>query len=223
MLGTQFNVKSDPAYNALNVNEGRVRVTRLVDGKVADVPARHRVVASINESSELAATQPPEPVEQWKSKLPEGAIYGKWMAGENAIEGSLRSRPLFQKETRWSPLLLYVAAVSVSSGDTAPVLLGPNARFRIRGRMPASGEIGFGITTHFPNGGCSGKYSTLRRVEIAGPAARTFDLTLHLNELRPEEERSPRSAAGLTIEDCWALTIHADKELELLDVELLPE
>ncbi len=116
-----------------------------------------------------------------------------------------------------------MAAISVSSGDSAPVLLGPNSRFRIRGRLPASGEIGFGITTHFPNGGCSGKYSTLRGVEVADPSTQTFDIELHLDELRPEEERSPRSAAGLTIEDCWSLTIHADKGLELLEVELLPD
>ena len=39
VLGTQLNVDSDSTSTVVNVNEGRVRVTRLVDGSVVDVPA----------------------------------------------------------------------------------------------------------------------------------------------------------------------------------------
>jgi FecR protein len=218
VLGTQFNVKADSAYTVLSVNEGRVRVTRLVDGKVVEVPARHRVVASINSSSELMPNRPPDPVNQWRSKLPADALYGKSLSG-----GGLRSEPLFLKETPHGPLLLHVTAISVSSGDSPPVLLGADARFRIRGRLASASDVVFGITTHFQNGGCAGKYSASRRVEATGGgAARQFELELRLSELRPEDARSPRSAAGLTIEDCWCLTVHADKGLEIMEVELVP-
>lgn len=222
VVGTQFNVKADAAYTALTVNEGVVRVTRLVDGRVAEVPARHRVVASIRQQTDLLATKPSPPVHHWSSNLPAGAAYGKWRATDDGRAASLRAEPLFLKETKFGPLLLYATAISVSSGDAPPVLLDANARFRIRGRLASAGDVVFGMTTHFPNGGCAGKYSTSRKVDSSGGVAGHFELELRLSDLQPEEARSPRSAAGLTLEDCYSVTVHADKGLELTSVELLP-
>ncbi len=222
VMGTQFNVKADAAYTSLSVNEGRVSLRRLVDGRIAEVPAHHRVVASIDQRAELLATQPSPPVNHWSSNLPAGAAYGKWQMKDDGLAGCLRAEPLFLKETKFGPLLLFVTAISVSSGNGPPVLLGRDTRFRIRGRMPAGGDVSFGMTTHFPNGGCSGKYSTSRRIESGGLPDGGFDLELRLADIPPEEPRSPRTAAGLTIEDCWLLSVHADKGLELVSVEVLP-
>src|SRR4051812_30043394 len=46
VLGPRLDVEAEPGSTRLNVNEGRVRVTRLVDGSVAELPALHQVVAS---------------------------------------------------------------------------------------------------------------------------------------------------------------------------------
>ena len=221
VVGTQFNVKADAAYTTLRVNEGAVRVRRLVDGRIAEVSAGHRVVASIDQSADLRATEPSPPVDHWRSRLPADAAFGKWVARDDGSAAGLRAEPLFLKETKFGPLLLFVTAISVSSGDAPPVLLGPETRFRIRGRLPTAGDVVFGITTHFPKGGCAGKYSTSRK--MTGTVGGSFELELRLADLQPEEARSPRSAAGLTIEDCYCVTVHTDRGLELTEVELLPK
>ena len=138
-----------------------------------------------------------------------------------AHPGTLRAEPLFLKETKFGPLLLFVTAVSVSSGDAPPVLLTPESRFRIRGRLPTAGAVVFGLTTHFPTADARGNSAPRASVTPARDASGTFELELRLADLQPEETRSPRSAAGLTMEDCWCLTVHADKGLELVQVELL--
>ena len=53
VLGTQLNVEAESATTRLSVNEGRVRLTRLVDGRTAEVTARHQVVATADRTEAL--------------------------------------------------------------------------------------------------------------------------------------------------------------------------
>ena len=55
VLGTQFNVIADSFSTRLTVNEGLVRVKRLADGRVQEVPANHVVVAALEQRTDFLA------------------------------------------------------------------------------------------------------------------------------------------------------------------------
>ena len=77
VLGTQFDVKAGLTSTALNVSEGKVRLTRLSDSSEVDVPAKHRLIAEAD--NELVAVSVPDSVSEWKSELHrKPGSYGKW-------------------------------------------------------------------------------------------------------------------------------------------------
>ena len=124
ILGTQFNVDAESSSTVVTVNEGRVRVTRLADERVVEVPANHQVVAAASRQPDFKVTARPRSVTVWHSKLPSGIVYGKWIPESQG----LRATPLLWhdcKKKDQKPLLLYLAALSVSRGEQPPVELRP--------------------------------------------------------------------------------------------------
>ena len=151
------DLEAQRTSTTLRVNEGRVRVTRLADGSVAEVPADHQVVVSASRLTDFKVRRRPESVRSWQSSLPSGAIYGEWIPEGGKTDGNLRTAPMllnFQK----GPTTLHLAALLVSRGPAAPVVLTPGGRFRIRGQIETSGDIYFGLTTKHVKGGFAGKY-----------------------------------------------------------------
>ena len=95
VVGTRFTVGAESALTSLTVNEGLVQLKRLADGRVAGVPAEHRLVAGIEPSDELRAIQRPDPVLSWRANLESDSTIGKWVSdldirSEEAEEGRRR-------------------------------------------------------------------------------------------------------------------------------------
>lgn len=78
--GTQFNLNARSSETLLAVNEGRVRMKRLCDGRVVDVPAKHQALASIDELNGLTVTSRDEATHSWRSDLATDVTDGKWIA-----------------------------------------------------------------------------------------------------------------------------------------------
>jgi hypothetical protein len=233
VLGTQFNVDAKASTTLLTVNEGTVRVTRLADGRVKDVPADHQLTAAAS-LAEFDVSPRPGSVDRWKSNLPEDVNYGSWIPKTT----SLRATPLLWRgceETNQKPILLYVAAVLVSRGGNPPVALTSGAKFRIRGRMESPQSLLIGLTTQHPKGGFAGKYE----VWLSGDDFRQdddfFDVELPVEDFVPQkpelqvDDRWPGSHApvavspiGLEVFDWWCLTINVDSGLTIRSVELIP-
>ncbi len=220
ILGTQLNIDADASSTVLSVNEGRVRVTRLVDGKVVDVPADHRIVASANRLADYNPRPRPRSVHSWRSSLPKDAKYGQASSSKADDAYALQSAPLLLTCRRPKPLLIYLTALSVSSSDSPPVLLEQGSRFRIRGRMGSTSQLYFGVTMNYPKGGFAGKYLTSRQIEAPGKVGKSFEVELALEEFKPEEPNFP-TPIGLEIVDCWCLTLHEDMGLEVSSIELI--
>ena len=94
VLGTQFNVNAEAASTVLAVNKGSVRVTRLTDGKVAVVPAKHHVVASVDRTKEFNATRHRRAETAWRSQLPEGIVYGEQTVNDESGDACVRATAL---------------------------------------------------------------------------------------------------------------------------------
>jgi hypothetical protein len=221
VLGTQLNIDAERTSTTLRVNEGRVRVTRLADGSVAEVPAEHQVVVSASRLTDFKVSPRPESVRSWRSSLPSGTIYGEWIPEGGQTNGNLRTAPIllnFQKK----PVTLHLAAISVSRGPVAPVVLTSGGKFRIRGQIETSGDIYFGLTMKHFKGGFAGKYIAVRQFVLPQNTDERLEIELHLEEFRPQEEEFPDSPIGLELVDWWCFTYNVDAGLGIAGVELLP-
>jgi len=223
VVGTQFEVEAEVAATLLTVSEGKVRVKRLSDGSTVDVPARHRVVAAADQ--EMLPTPVPDAARQWKSQLHLGPedTYGKWSPRTATEEAKLETIPL----TIAQGFTIYVAAMGVSRGDTAPVILPPGCRFRVRGHMASTHDVYFGVTVMYAGGGFAGKFQTIRpAVEFSG--GKDFEILLDLRDFQLDpslseiKDKLPSTPFHLVVESVWCHTLDQQAGLELTEVELLP-
>ncbi|MBN1420949.1 MAG: ankyrin repeat domain-containing protein [Planctomycetes bacterium] len=217
VLGTQLNIEAEPYSTTLQVNEGRVRVTRLADGRVAEVPADHQVVVSASRLTDFVVKRRPEYVRTWQSSLPTGAIYGEWMPGA----GHLRTTPVLL-DLRDKPSTLYLAALSISRCAAPPVLLMSGSRFRIHGHIQTSGDMYFGLTVKYVDGGFAGKYHASRHFDLPQETEKRLDIDLALGEFEPQEQEFGDSPVGLELVDWSCFTYNVDLGLTIASVELLP-
>lgn len=224
VLGTQLNVDSDSSVTLVNVNQGRVRVTRLVDGSVAEVPADHQTVASVDRHSELRVTRRLEPVRVWRSQFPRDTKYGQWQANTDGAEvGSVRATSLLLTCGQPKPLLLFATVANVTGKDESPPVLGSEGRFLIRGSVESTADVVFGMTMNHPKGGFAGKYVVVRKVETQAGTRQAFNWTLPLSDFKPLEKAFPLAPVGLELVDCWCLTVHEDHGLAVQSIELQSE
>lgn len=181
VLGTQFNVDALPEATRLTVNEGRVRLKRLTDGREVDVPARNEVTASLEDQNGLPLSVRGRAVSVWKSDLRADVVRGKWLsdhwmfgmrlkkavasgemnkadavtAYKNAAALDADGGSIWADASPYGSLVL----VSVAQSSSVPVTLNANTIIRIKGRLHSPGAVKFGITTKKSAGGFGGKYS----------------------------------------------------------------
>ena len=221
VLGTQLNVDAQRTSTTLRVNEGRVRITRLADGRVAEVPADYQVVVSASGLKNLEVGRRPESVRSWQSSLPSGAIYGEWIPEGGGTHGKLRTAPMLLNLQK-GPVTLHLAALSASRGPAAPVVLTSGGRFRVRGQIGTSGALYFGLTTKHVKGGFAGKYVAARQFDRLQKTDERLEIELRLEEFKPQEEEFADSPIGLELVDWWCFTYNVDAGLRIASVELLP-
>ena len=218
VLGTQLDVEAEPGATRLNVNEGRVRVTRLVDGSVAEVPALHQVVASADRTEPLTPTPRATAVDRWKSRL--AASVGKSLPSEGALPARLRAMPIIINRPKVGTFAVFVAAFGVAQADSPPVLLGTGSRFRIRGRLEAARDLGFGITMKGSGGSFGGKFEAIVPAREFAAGGGAFDLVLDPGILKPLQPGASSTPIGSEVEDCYVFTVNVDAGLEVVEVEL---
>ena len=223
VLGTRFNIAASSSSTRLTVNEGRVRITRLADGRVQDVSADQRVVAALEQDTEFEALSRGDSVNAWRAEFPRDLRQGQWLPGNGAEPGSIRAEAhLFRGDRgmRNDPILLYTAVVGPSNG---PVVLSSGAHIRIRGRLERDFKVSLGIGTHFPRGGFAGKYSLVREldIDVDRVAGGHYELDLPLDDFARENNRFPVSASGQELVWLWIQTVKQDAGLEIISVELI--
>jgi len=225
VLGTQLNVDVGASSTLLNVNEGRVRLTRLVDGQVVEVPAAHQLVASVDGNESLEPAPRPNVTGKWASRFIDdtSVVFGKWLPASLWLPGRLRATPLPHRPCgKKKTVVLHLAVVSVSRDESTAVILRRGSTIRVRGRMDAIVDTKIGFTTHWPRGGFAGKF------EIVVPATEIelvdgeFELVLELGDFNSLSKKFDSSLTGMELRQVWAVTVDEPVGLELVQVELLP-
>ncbi len=246
VLGTRFEVDADPASTRLLVNEGRVRMTRLVDGVTTEVAAGHQVVASIDYEDRLAAVPRGEAKRGWRSNLSKEVTYGQWSSKLEALayklkkavaEGRITASAAMAKYKEAADLsknhghlktrpkivepgrgALYLVILSLVKEHNAPLIAAPGARFRVRGGIELRSPVTFGFTARHPQGGFAGKYEYTQNLSDSQTG---FDIDLPLASFQAVRNFTYPDPLGLEITDWWCFTAGHDAGLEINQVEFL--
>jgi ferric-dicitrate binding protein FerR (iron transport regulator) len=226
VLGTRFSVDTELASTTLTVSEGRVRATRLSDGSSIDVPAQHRLVASVGR--ELLPEHVPESVMLWQSHLEKGqrANHGEWIAAGEMTPAYLKSVPwTIPPEIDSQQRTLYTLGIPISSGDHAPVVLQPETKIRVQGKVDKSHMIWFGLSLRHTNGEFAGRF------QITRPAGdfkdgEPFEVILSLSDYQLDPSLAtwakhlPESPYGLIVKDIWCHTLWDPAGLQVSEMAL---
>ena len=223
VLGTQFDIDAELLATTLNVREGKVRVKRLSDGSTVDVPAKHRVIAAADR--ELSPVPVPHSVNRWVSQLHLGpaATQGKWSPKTADRAAKLGAIPY----TSPGGHTIYTAAFGPSHGDKPSVIIQPDSRLRVRGRVAAAHKVYFGVTVRGSGGQFAGRFQ-INRPATEFQGGRDFEVILQFRnfQLDPSllkmKSRLAGSPFGLDVDAFWCHTLGQQAGLELSEVELIP-
>jgi len=227
VMGTRFSVDAELSSSTLTVNEGKVRATRLSDGSTVEVAAKHRVVAALD--CELVPEKMPDSVTLWQSHLENGRKrnHGEWMPPNGEEPAHLKTVPLTlsAKDDR-KQKTIHTLSMPVSSGDHPPVVLQPETKIRVRGKIASSHRIWFGMTLIRENGDFAGRFQVILPAEEF-KSGEPFEVVLNLinYELDPSlaqwAESLPKAPYGLIVKSVWCHTLWDPAGLQVSEIELM--
>ncbi len=234
VLGTQFELEAGLSSTVLNVSEGNVRVKRLSDGRVIDVPAKHRVIAAADHV--LTSLPTPAAVNQWKSQLQSGpaGTFGTWVAPTDQRAARLKAIPFVPSEN--PSVTLSMVGQGVSRTDGSPVVLRPDSRIILRGRVKLPTQIYFGINMTHSNGEFAGKFRADKKIAMLSDK-NEFEVKFDLSEfaldpcVRERKHELAHAPEGLLVTGVWCFTVNNNDDdqdntantagLEVTEVEIV--
>lgn len=221
--GAQLDIQTSTSETMVRVNAGAARVTQLLDGSVADVPADHQVAVSLSRKEALAVRPQPRPINHWSCDLGQvpAVKLGKWLPPTRDDQARLGAEPLLWPIPGRDPVTLHAVALAAWTSSERPVLLQSDSRLRIRGRTDRAQTVRFGFSTQRMRGVFSGKFEVDVKPDALGPAGGTWQVELSLASFRPLQPQLSTSPDGLELTDVYALTVKEDAGLEIHRVEML--
>ncbi|MCY3015347.1 MAG: FecR family protein [Planctomycetota bacterium] len=223
--GALFDVRSGATETVVRVHGGLVRAARRVDGAILDVLPGSRCTVTLAADTPLAAEPQPDPTADWQlDPVSIGAAgHGLLRLATADRPASLSAFPLLWREGSHAPVLLHVVGAAVWRASDAPVRIGPESRFRFRGRTTRPVAIRFGVSTQRMQGVFSGKFEVDVPPQRQARDADTFEVELTPADLVAVNPTLANSAEGLEVADIYALTILEDAGLELVSIEVTGE
>jgi hypothetical protein len=192
-----------------------------------EVFAKHRVVVAVGR--ELVPEHMPESVTLWQSHLENGRKrnHGEWMPANGAEPAQLKTVPytLPAKNDR-KQRTIHTLSMPVSQGDHPPVVLQPESKIRVRGRIASSHPVWFGMTLRRENGDFAGRFQiTLPAEEFQ--TGEPFEVVLNLSdyELDPSltqwADSLPKTPYGLIVKGVWCHTLWDPAGLQVSEMALM--
>lgn len=220
VLGTRFEVDSDEANTRLAVNEGRVRLTRLRDGRSAEVPAQHEAVASLS-GAEMPVMPRREPEVLWRSDFSNGpaGTQGRWLPADAEKRARIGAEPAYLPKTSRGPVTIHRVNLTLPWQDRANIHVQPDSRVRLRGHasQPATLEVMLGCMK--TTGGSAGNWFQQR-----GISKGEWQIDLPVSAFRKwHAQAKDAPAEALELRGIAIYTINVDAGLEIESVEIRSE
>lgn len=220
VLGTRFEVDSDEANTRLAVNEGRVRLTRLMDGRMAEVPAQHEAVASLS-GAEMSVMPRRRPEVLWRADIAAGpaGTQGRWLPAEGEKAARIAAEPVFVPKSSRGPVTIHRVGLTLPWQDRANIHVQPDSRVRLRGHATKSATLEVMLACMKTTGGYAGNWFQQR-----GISAGEWQMELPVSAFRhwhAQAKNAPQEP--LELRQMAIYTIGTDAGLEVESVEVLGE
>ena len=223
VLGTQFEIEAESTSTMLNVSEGKVRVKRITDDSIVDVPAQHRVMATIDR--DMLPERVPNSVNHWISQLHQGpdGTHGKWSPQTEKQPALLKAIPF---TAHWG-FMIYLAACEVTRGESAPVTLQSGSQIRVRGHLNSPHNVYFGTTVRHSNGEFAGIFETIVEADKF-EERQDFEVLLKVRDfylspvLKDIKDKLPSTPFDLVVDSIWCHSTDKPIGLEITEIEIIP-
>jgi len=140
VLGTVFAVSAEAGDTSLNVESGRVKLRRLVDGKDIEVASQQSVVASLDAKLAMNPSGPTTCPVTWRRTFdtpPPSSSKGEWFAPGEGVPGRVLAVPYVAGRTRdGTPHIFHgISARAPQNEPRAYVSVSAESVVRLRFRM----------------------------------------------------------------------------------------
>jgi hypothetical protein len=218
VLGTRFEVDSDEANTRLAVNEGRVRMTRLMDGRSAEVPAQHEAVASLS-GAEMPVMPRREPEVLWRSDFSTGpaGTQGRWLPAEAGKAPRIAAEPVFVPKSSRGTVTIHRVGLTLPWQTRANLQVRPDSLVRLRGRATKPATLEVMLACMKTTGGSAGNW-----FEQRGISAGEWQMELPVSAFRHWHAQAANAPQEpLELRQMAIYTIGTDATLEVESVEVL--
>lgn len=146
-----------------------------------------------------------------------------WSATTDGEGGNRKAMPL---EIPEGPTI-HVVPFGLLEDDNPPVVLLPESRLLVSGRLARKCPVHFGVTINHPNGDFAGRFQTVRPAdEFRG--GEDFEVTLELQDfqldpsLADRKDKLPSRPFHFVVKTIWLHTLEKQAGLEIAEVRLEP-
>jgi len=226
VLGTVFAVEAQPEQTRLNVDEGRVRFRRLVDGRAVDVVARHEAVVSLHAGQPLVAAPPGVLPDAWIADLasaPAGGSKGEPRAADGVRPARWGAVPLIMgRDAGGAPTIHHGICLRgpARSASGSFVTLSADSVVGLRWRASHPSGLFVFLITQRPGGGFGGNFEIKTAPDAGSDDGDGWRrMTLPLRDFRPLHP-GRTAFAGHGVSAVLVTTFGADAGLEVAVVDI---
>lgn len=220
VVGTVLAVSADDKVTQLGVESGSVRMRRLVDGKVVDVPKNQIAIASLDAALPLAASSPAATPASFEHAfdVPTSLKWeGTWLPAEAGGVARLRAVPRIAG--RWpdaTPIIHH--GVSLRAPEAGFVAFGAESTVTIRCRMSRRETLRVMLNMRRPEGTFAGNFEAKVPLDPADDAAgedgwRT--VSIPAAAFLPIVDGHPRFTPGMAVSLLLIETFTSEAALEV--------
>lgn len=163
VVGTIFTLTAEAERTRLRVDEGVVRLRRLVDGQTIEVRQKQSCTSSLDAGERLEALEPSELSRDGQHRFaqpPPRSWLGEWLPPEPDLVGRLRAVPIRAGRVQHQdqvPLVHY--GIRARKGDGVHLgVISREGRLRVIYRTAESARIQIVLGLHLPGGGFGGNF-----------------------------------------------------------------
>ncbi len=226
VIGTVFSLVADSEQTALNVEQGAVRMLRLVDGQQVEVQDQRRAVASLNASAEMQVVRAGVPPDVWRQTFdqpPPAVCKGAWIARDGEQPNRVCAVPCVASRKISGVPVVHHGITARSGVETNLVTLHAGSVLRVRYRLMGEAPLRIMLGTNQPGGSFAGNFEVKRSSRTGVVDADGWrTLTVPLSEFRPLMKRFPMPQDGSQVSLIMVNSHEHDVGLEVCELGIHP-
>jgi hypothetical protein len=224
VLGTVLSLSAEADRTSVRVDSGRVRLSRLVDGRAVEIDYNHACIASLDPREDLQPLPTASATGVWRYEFaepPPARWKGQWLAASGGEPGRVRVVPcIVGRKDEAQPIIHFgVTARRVDGIDLGRLPADATLRIGYRLTEPAPLRIMLGVNR--PDGRFGGNFETkLSSRSVVADHGRWQWLEIPLSRLKPLVPRFPAMAEGDRPYLILITTFEEDAGLEIAELSI---